>query len=242
MSGPLTEQIERAKLWLANGYQPVPCLRHDAPRRSFATARRSRIARQAAASKAVGRRLAKVYNATPDSIEGWRNLRDIGTYPNTGIACGWAVAADVDVYEAALASRDRGSGARAPGRHAAAPDRAGRPRLLLLYRAATEPLGKAATALFVNDAGQTAQLEIMGQGQQIVAHGMHPAGTPYTWGERLTRRHAALRVARRHGGAGGRADRRRRGAVPGARLPPQGDRATTRGRGTLAQPQASPHS
>ena len=28
---PLTEQIERAQLWLENGYKPVPCLRHDAP-------------------------------------------------------------------------------------------------------------------------------------------------------------------------------------------------------------------
>ena len=28
----LAEQIARATGWLANGYKPVPCLKHDAPK------------------------------------------------------------------------------------------------------------------------------------------------------------------------------------------------------------------
>ena len=57
------------------------------------------------------------------------------------------------------------------------------PKLMLVYRAATEPLSKASTRLFRNDAGLEARVEVLGKGCQFAAHGMHPCGKPYTWGE-----------------------------------------------------------
>ena len=123
-----------------------------------------------------------VYSATADTIADWQHARNIKLYTNTRhrLRLGRCrrfrhLRSDLASATEALVCEHLGT---TPLR------RVGRePKVLLLYRAATEPLNKAATALFVNDAGQTAQLEIMGQGQQIVAHGMHPCGTPYTWGE-----------------------------------------------------------
>ena len=180
----LAEQIARATGWLANGYKPVPCLKHDAPK--FIT--RNGEEEKNSPGKRPHSDLwhnkdAEVYGATEESIKKWRNARNINDYPNLGIACGWTVAADCDVYEPTLAAEAEQLiiehlGAT-PLRRVGLP-----PKVLLLYRAATAPLTKAMTALFVNDAKQTAQIEIMGQGQQVVAHGLHPDnGQPYTWGE-----------------------------------------------------------
>ena len=181
---PLTEQIERAQLWLENGYKPVPCLRYDAPRTFMRDGRE--------VNNSPGKRPhpelwhdkeRSVYGATPETIAGWRNLSNIGTYRNLGIACGWLVGADSDVSEPALAAEVE----RIVVEHLGASPlrRVGlAPKALLLYRAATHPLEKVLTGRFRNDSGQTAQLEIMGHGQQVVGYGTHPdTKQPYSWGE-----------------------------------------------------------
>ena len=174
-------------MWLENGYKPVPCLRHDAP--EFVE-RRNKSGKLVKVKKSPGkqpqgwlwsRKETAVYGATPDKIAGWRRLRGIGDYPNLGIACGWAVAADIDVYEAALASATEALVREHLG--ATPLRRVGRePKLLLVYRAATEPLSKAATRLFVNDAGQKPRSRSWARAADRGAWHA-PCGKPYTWGE-----------------------------------------------------------
>lgn len=62
-----------------------------------------------------------------------------------------------------------------------APIRVGRaPKMLLLYRA-TQPLPYR-SILFQQGNGAAARVEILAEGRQFVAHGIHPdTGSPYTW-------------------------------------------------------------
>ncbi|MFZ1429142.1 MAG: hypothetical protein WAS21_20495 [Geminicoccaceae bacterium] len=176
------EPIALAQRMLANGYFPVPILRHDAP----ATIERGgKTVKQSPGKQPHGglwaRKETAVYGATAATIAGWRRL-DLIEYPGLGTACGRVVAPDIDVYEPELA-RDVEAlvvdhlGATRMRRVGQAP------KAMLLYRAAAEPISKALTAVFFKG-DLKAQLEVMGQGQQIVAFGRHPAtGAAYTWSD-----------------------------------------------------------
>src|SRR4051812_624336 len=97
------ELIERAQHCLANGYPPVPVLRHDAPLfvAKQVNDKEGRI-RQTPGKQPHGmwaRKEETVYGAPPETVAVWAKLRNIDDYPNLGLACGEAGAADIDVYE-----------------------------------------------------------------------------------------------------------------------------------------------
>lgn len=183
-SDRIAAQIGQALALLANGYKPVPVLRHNAPKTIIQNGKeRPNSPGKRPHPELWHNKDAKVYGATDETIKGWRNIRRIGDYPSIGIACGCTVAADCDVYDPDLsAEAERLITERlgeTPLRRVGRP-----PKVLLLYRAATAELNKASTRLFVDDVGTTAQIEIMGHGQQVVVHGLHPdTGSPYAWSE-----------------------------------------------------------
>ena len=206
------EQIELATRLLANGYLPVPILRHDAPPSSSATARRSSSRPASSRTAACGPQGHRGLQRHAATIAGWRRLHDIGDYPGLGIACGTVVAVDVDVYEPELAAGDRGAGGRSTwATHRCAGSARRRRRCC-----STGPTGSRSqgqTAEFLKD-DLKAQVEVLGQGQQVVGYGIHPAtGAPYTWARPRPRRCplAELPAVTQEQVDGARAPRRRRG-------------------------------
>jgi putative DNA primase/helicase len=125
-------------------------------------------------------------NATTEKITNWsRSQRDC---TNTGLLCGEIVGVDIDVLDDALSS---GLVERASELFGPSPlRRIGRaPKTLLLYRV-EQPHKKIATSdlifgddVSVNDA--RAKVEILADGQQFVAFGIHPdTRAPYRWPEK----------------------------------------------------------
>ncbi|MDZ7789718.1 MAG: phage/plasmid primase, P4 family [Xanthomonadales bacterium] len=144
------------------------------------------------------------------SPDGWQNLRldaagfermltsgftntrrrDNSTYhvnPSShgvGVLCGVGptpvAAVDVDTTDSALAARFADWCEEHLG---FAPARVGQaPKTLLLYRAAEPGWRKTTSAWFKDSAGDKHRLEILGDGQQFVAHAVHPGtGQPYEW-------------------------------------------------------------
>jgi predicted P-loop ATPase len=177
----LEAQIAQARALLANGYPPVPVLRHDAP---LTVERNGETAKQTPGKQPHGllwnQKERKVYSANAGIVRGWHRLRDIDDYSNTDIACGTVAAADIDVYEAELA--DVIEACAIDYLCAMAPRRVGQPpKRLRLYRAAGEPITKAQTPeMWKGDL--KAKVEVLGQGQQFVAFGIHPATkAPFVW-------------------------------------------------------------
>jgi hypothetical protein len=181
MSTP--ETIERAQLYLANGYPPVPILRHDAP--GFIEKNGKRI-KQTPGKQPHGilwaRKEELVYSANPDTLRGWKRFKDIDNYPGLGIACGRIAASDIDVYEPELADRVETLAVELLG--STLLRRVGQaPKRLLVYRVEGEPLNKRHTPELLKGELK-AKVEVLGRGQQFVAFGVHPAtGLPFAWGE-----------------------------------------------------------
>ena len=123
---------------------------------------------------------------TADTVRAWPQT--IQNHPGTGLACGRLAVADIDVLDAAVVRRIK---ALAFDFLAPTPFlRIGRaPKLALLYRLA-EPTDKLMTPFFDMPGGETARVEILGAGQQMVAYGIHP-GTrcPYEWPEQAPDAH-----------------------------------------------------
>lgn len=133
-------------------------------------------------------------------IRGWQSLdidrAQIGSwatiYPDHGIGIrlgehlGTAlIAVDVDVMHKPTA-RHLVDWCR--GRIGPAPLRAGQaPKGLILLRC-TEPVRKMYARKFRSPDGREHRVEVLGEGQQCVAYGIHPDGRPYRWhdGEPLT--------------------------------------------------------
>ena len=99
----------------------------------------------------------------------WREWPDAGV----GIVCGTVVAVDIDLHVPELASAVEELARERLGDTPFC--RIGRaPKRLLVYRA-TEPFRGI----------RRAPLEILGEGQQFVAHAIHPdTGRPYDWPDR----------------------------------------------------------
>ena len=120
----------------------------------------------------------RVYGATPATVAGWASLRDIADHPGIGLACGRGRRRRPRRPRGVARRRDRGAGGRDARRHAAAPGRAA-------AEAAPGLPGRRRAAAQGADAGAVkgdlkAKVEVLGQGQQFVAFGIHPdTGQPY---------------------------------------------------------------
>ncbi len=115
---------------------------------------------------------------TDADVRTWpsRRVRDVGT----GILCGRLIAVDGDVLDPALAAKLETLAEALLGPTPLR--RIGRaPKWLRCYRVA-EPLRKMETPELVMPDGTVAQIEVLGEGQQFVAYGVHPdTGQPYAW-------------------------------------------------------------
>lgn len=104
--------------------------------------------------------------------------RNFNSY-NVGVVTGEVVAVDVDIYDTDLAQETVDYIVDHLGQ---APIRIGQPpKALLLYQIDT-PVAKMSTARYEDFISQTAQIEVLGLGQQFVAYGTHPdTGNAYQW-------------------------------------------------------------
>jgi len=118
--------------------------------------------------------------ANEAEIDNWRRQHPDAL--NTGVLTATTPAIDIDVLDAAAAEELQcalwlmiGDNGRALVRHGKRPKRA------VLFQTA-EPFDKIATPIFVSPNGDTHRVEVLCNGQQIVAHGIHPdTGTAYEW-------------------------------------------------------------
>ncbi|NEJ73805.1 DUF3987 domain-containing protein [Rhizobium phaseoli] len=140
--------------------------------------------------------LAKGYIPVPvdgkrPRIKGWSNFhpkaeqiegqaRRYSDHTNTGILCGDVVAIDIDVPDADAAGHLRTMALALPGADRAL-QRIGRaPKVTFIFRASDARRKKITGKYSVN--GHDCQIEILGQGQQFVAFGIHPdTGKAYEW-------------------------------------------------------------
>jgi hypothetical protein len=102
------------------------------------------------------------------------------TYLNTGLLCGELVGVDIDALDPITADALVAMAEQLPGASQALRRVGKAPKITLVFRA--EVVRKKATtkAYLVN--GQKCQVEVMGDGQQIIAYGEHPdTGRPYEW-------------------------------------------------------------
>ena len=118
----------------------------------------------------------------------WQNRRDatpeeIAKWPggNSGIDTKYDPGLDIDVDDAEAAACIEATARDWFDGRGTIPVRFGRaPRRALLFRAAT-PFAKI-IAKFVAPNGSKHKIEFLGDGQQIIAHGIHPdTGTSYAW-------------------------------------------------------------
>jgi putative DNA primase/helicase len=151
-----------------NGYHPVPVVgphvhTHSAGKRPTMTAWQT-----------------KCLTADPHEIESWSRSQRNNT--NTGILCGEVVGIDIDVLDEALSAKLVGEALVTFGPTSLR--RIGRaPKILLLYRVEI-PHDKLSTPDLLFGNGIKAKVEILAQGQQLVAFGIHPdTRSPYYWPE-----------------------------------------------------------
>jgi P4 family phage/plasmid primase-like protien len=113
---------------------------------------------------------------------------------NVGLAAGRFPALDIDCTDPELAQLVEGVAREVLG---GAPCRIGRaPKRLLLYRT-DEAFGRM--RLWIRHAGEQHLVEMLGQGQQFVVSGIHPAtGQPYHWNEALPDPGELTLIAREH--------------------------------------------
>jgi hypothetical protein len=175
------EIIARAQRLLTNGYPPVPVLGHDAPAEVVidGKTRRQTPGKQPHGGLWHDKEKA-IYGATPASIAAWSRRRGIENCTNLGIACGVIVCLDIDVYEPDLAERVEALARQRLGSTALV--RVGQwPKRALVYRIAGGPLTKVQTPELLKGEHK-AKVEVLGQGQMLVAFGTHPATrAPYKW-------------------------------------------------------------
>ena len=113
------------------------------------------------------------YDATPELIAKWSDKGNIG------ILTADTPAVDLDIRDDALACEMEAFVATLLGD---VPTRVGRaPKRLMVFRTET-PFRKLASMRFECELGGVHQVEILGQGQQFVAYGVHPdTNKPYQW-------------------------------------------------------------
>jgi len=167
MTSSSNDFTARRKRLLENGYIPIPVTSPD-PKD------------ERAGKKPVINDWANLKDLQIEDIENWNSR-----YPrakNTGVVCGHVVGVDIDIADAALVERIKAAAFKMLGKDA--PVRVGRdPRSLIVYRTDT-PFKKKKSSEFVLPSGEKAEVEVLGDGQQFVADGIHPKTLkPYVWGD-----------------------------------------------------------
>jgi hypothetical protein len=175
---PIMQQL------IANGYQPLtivppaaepPGLLDEQQRKRFLASR----------GKVPGWYDGRQWGNLADWTS-WRpreaHFEQIATWPlepNIGLITGGLLGADIDVRDPDLARHILAEGQR---RFRGAPSRYGaRPKGLLAVRAAA-PIRKLQTVGYIRTEGEKPhKVEILATGQQFVAFGRHPSGSPYLW-------------------------------------------------------------
>jgi hypothetical protein len=133
-------------------------------------------------------------------LSGWSNLDSDGTqrgiqptvedidswsaehpeWASTSIRCGEIVAIDCDVVDQAVAEKIRDEARRCFG--TAFPTRVGSPPKFLLMCRTARTFGKLWTDKYVQPDGGESRVEVLCNGQQFIAFGIHPkTGKPYEW-------------------------------------------------------------
>ena len=162
-----TDPVTSLRLALhRNGYKPVPV---SDPNPMLSTAGKAPFLKN----------WREVCDAADESvIASW--TMSVSRHGNTGLLCGDLVGLDLDIPVPALAEQisrmaDAMIGTTPLVRIGKAP------KSLRCYRAET-PTAKLETAELVLPCGTVVQVEAMGEGQQIVAFGIHPVTMqPYRW-------------------------------------------------------------
>lgn len=152
---PAQNLAELRRGLLANGYIPVPV-----------SGKRPRIKGWSS------------FRPKPEQIDG--QIRRYSDHTNTGILCGDVVAIDIDVPDINAAGHLRTMALALPGADRAL-QRIGRaPKVTFIFRASDARRKKITGKYIVN--GHECQIEILGQGQQFVAFGIHPdTDKAYEW-------------------------------------------------------------
>ncbi|PII38704.1 hypothetical protein T190_17225 [Sinorhizobium meliloti CCBAU 01290] len=102
------------------------------------------------------------------------------TYQNTGVLCGALVALDIDALDSDTAAALLAMAEEIPGADKALRRIGKAPKITLLFRAAEVRKKVSTPAFMVN--GLKNQVEVMGDGQQIIVFGEHPeTGGAYQW-------------------------------------------------------------
>lgn len=124
-------------------------------------------------------------------VTGWRtpvaSVKDIAAltasnpaYQNTGLLCGALVALDIDAPDPETAAALLAMAEAIPGADRALRRVGKAPKICLFFRA-TEVRKKCTTKAYMVD-GIKCQVEVMGDGQQVLGFGDHPeTGLPYQW-------------------------------------------------------------
>jgi hypothetical protein len=117
-------------------------------------------------------------SATEATAEGWSETID--NHTNTGLLCNQTPGVDIDVRVPELAKLLAKTARTMLGDTPL--ERVGMaPKTLLAYRTET-PVRKIETPEFFFPDGSKAQIEVLGEGQQFVAYGIHPdTGRAYEW-------------------------------------------------------------
>jgi putative DNA primase/helicase len=149
---------------LANGYVPLP-----------ADAKGVRLDEW---SKIVDGKQCGV-EVTAEVITAWSKERPQDQ--NTGVRCGEPVVGiDVDVSDTALATKLRDLAIQCFG--AAKPVRVGKHPKFLMMRRTSVPFAKLWTNKYLHPTGGDARVEVLCNGQQFIAYGIHPkTRKPYQW-------------------------------------------------------------
>lgn len=115
------------------------------------------------------------HTATETDLERWAKW----SAASIGVKTGRTVGVDIDIADPSLAAACEAAAVRILG---PAPCRIGQaPKRLLPYRIAS-PVGKRTVVVERPGGGDVQKVEILCDGQQFVAHGIHPkTGKPYTW-------------------------------------------------------------
>src|SRR5262245_8179429 len=108
-------------------------------------------------------------------------------WQSTSVRCGEVVAIDCDILDKAVADKVREEARRCFGK--AFPTRVGNPPKFLVMCRTAKTFGKLWTNKYVQPNGDESRVEVLANGQQLVAFGIHPkTGKPYEWfgGDPLT--------------------------------------------------------
>lgn len=118
--------------------------------------------------------------ATPDMVRKWSARGYLEG--SIGILTARTPAVDLDILDAALCNEMTHVVARVVGSPLPLLARVGRaPKRLLLF-STTEPFTKVASSFFIDPAGVKHRVEVLGEGQQFVAYGIHEDTLkPYEW-------------------------------------------------------------